>query len=630
MTSSRARPRTPASARAAAGMLALLAALLPAAAAQVLDPAVGSYRPSVTYLEDPSGSLDAQAVAARADQFRPTGATANFGFSRSTYWFRLDLQQAPGSRERWYLQVAYPPLDSVELYWPAAGGGFATLRTGDLAPFHSRAVHEPKFYLPLELPPEAPREFLLRVTSVGAVTVPLSVLSEHELEHARALDHLPAGLFFGLLIALGLYNLLLYVSIRDARYLLYVAYVACAGLAFFGYNGLAYQFLWPESPAWNQRAHVVFAFLALGFAGLFTRRFLELDRHSRLLDRGLLWQAGACAALALASVWPLPFALSARAFVALALPVTLAVLMGGVIALRRGYRPARWFLLAWAALLAGLLAYLLRFLDLLPGNFYTVYGVQVGTGIEMVLLSVALADRINVMKREKEEAQAQALALSQRSERELESLVQQRVGEVQQLNRVLQAEIVDRRRAEDALFEMAHHDALTSLPNRLLLKDRFELAVAQAARSDTLVALLMMDLDGFKRVNDTLGHDAGDRVLIAVANILRATVRTTDTVARLGGDEFVVLLGSLREADEAARVTAKILQAVAAAAQIGKPALGVTVSIGVALFPQDGKTLDALLRCADYAMYRAKDGGGNRYWFHLSGDQRQLSLPEPG
>ena len=287
-------------------------------------------------------------------------------------------------------------------------------------------------------------------------------------------------------------------------------------------------------------------------------------------------------------------------------------------------------LLAWAARVAGLLAYLLRFLDLLPGNFYTVYGVQVGTGIEMVLLSVALADRINVMKREKEEAQAQALALSQRSERELESLVQQRVGEVQQLNRVLQAEIVDRRRAEDALFEMAHHDALTSLPNRLLLKDRFELAVAQAARSDTLVALLMMDLDGFKRVNDTLGHDAGDRVLIAVANILRATVRTTDTVARLGGDEFVVLLGSLREADEAARVTAKSLQAVAAAAQIGKPALGVTVSIGVALFPQDGKTLDALLRCADYAMYRAKDGGGNRYWFHLSGDQRQLSLPEPG
>jgi two-component system, sensor histidine kinase LadS len=306
------------------------------------------------------------------------------------------------------------------------------------------------------------------------------------------------------------------------------------------------------------------------------------------------------------------------------------VFAGGVVALRRGDRPARWFLLAWATLLVGLLAYALRFIDLLPANLFTLYGVQIGSGIEALLLSIALADRINIMKRDKEAAQAQALAASQRSEKELETLVQQRVAELNQLNLLLQEEITERRRAEEALFEQAHHDSLTGLPNRLLLKDRFELAIAQAGRNDSLLALLMLDLDGFKRINDTLGHDVGDQVLVEFADILRSTVRSTDTVARLGGDEFVVLLGSLRDADEAVRVTGKILKALAAAAQLGEPASDVTASIGVALHPQDGANLDALLKYADKAMYRAKDAGGNRYFFHLSGDQRQLSLPEAG
>jgi two-component system, sensor histidine kinase LadS len=541
------------------------------------------------------------------------------------------LQRAPGSDTSWFLEVAYPPLDAVELYWRATdGSGFTQILTGDSRPFDSRPVHEPGFFLPLDLADAQPREFLLRVQSAGAVTVPLAVLSAQALDRERGHGHLPAGLFFGLLIALAAYNLLLYVSIRDAGYLLYVAFVASAGLAFFGYNGLAFQYLWPEAVAWNQRAHLVFSFLALGFAALFTRRFLDLSRHSRRLDRSLLALAAGAALLALLSVWPLSFATSVRLFVALAIPAVLVVFAGGVVALRRGDRPARWFLLAWATLLVGLLAYALRFIDLLPANLFTLYGVQIGSGIEALLLSIALADRINIMKRDKEAAQAQALAASQRSEKELETLVQQRVAELNQLNLLLQEEITERRRAEEALFEQAHHDSLTGLPNRLLLKDRFELAIAQAGRNDSLLALLMLDLDGFKRINDTLGHDVGDQVLVEFADILRSTVRSTDTVARLGGDEFVVLLGSLRDADEAVRVTGKILKALAAAAQLGEPASDVTASIGVALHPQDGANLDALLKYADKAMYRAKDAGGNRYFFHLSGDQRQLSLPEAG
>jgi diguanylate cyclase (GGDEF)-like protein len=610
---------------------AWLALLVCAARAEpfVLDASAGIHYPPVAYLEDPEGSLSVEEAAARRDRFLPARtSTPNFGFSGSTYWFRLELSRPAGEARSWYLRIGYPPLDSIELYWKAAQGGYRRLAAGDQMPFAERVIHEPQFILPLELAPEQTREFFLRVRTVGAVTVPLAVLSDRELERTRSTGHLPYGLFFGTLVALALYNLLLFLSIRDPSYLYYVAYVVASGLAYFGYDGLAFQYLWPEAVSWNQRAHVVFGFAALGLAFLFTRSFLALALNSRALAAALLALAAASGVFALLSVWPLSFWLSARIFVAIALPGVVTVFASGVIALRRGYQPARWFLLAWAALLVGLSAYLLRFLSLLPGNVFTIYGLQIGAGLEIVLLSIALADRINVMKREKEQAQAVALEASLRAERGLEALVQERVREVHEVNKQLLDEVSERRRAEEALFEMAHHDHLTGLPNRLLLKDRFEVAAAQTDRGNRIMALLMMDLDGFKRVNDTLGHSNGDALLVRIAELIRGCVRSSDTVSRFGGDEFVVLLSSLRDAEEAAMVAEKVIASLAKPVSLGENRARVTPSIGISLYPQDASSMDALLKCADTAMYRAKDVGGNTYYFYLEGAQRQLSLPE--
>jgi diguanylate cyclase (GGDEF)-like protein len=598
-----------------------------------LDPVVGAYRPAVAYLEDPTGALSVEEAAARRSEFTPARtSTPNFGFTDSIYWFRLALARTADDPGTWYLEIGYPPLDSIELYWKRTTAdrkaGYERVVAGDQLPFGSRAIHEPQFILPLELPPGETREFLLRVHSLGAMTVPFSVLSEQELERTRRSGHLPYGLFFGMLVALALYNLLLFMSIRDVSYLYYVAYVVASGLAFFGYNGLAYQFFWPDAVAWNQRAHVVFGFAALGFAFLFTRSFLAIAIRSRALSRMLLALSAASGLFSLLSIWPLSFWTSARIFVAIALPGVVTVLASGVTAWRRGYQPARWFLLAWGALLVGLAAYLLRFLNLLPGNLFTIYGVQIGSGLEIVLLSIALADRINVMKLEKEQAQAAMLDAAQRAERGLEALVQERIREVHEVNRKLRDEVTERRRAEEALFEMAHHDALTGLPNRLLMKDRFDVAAAQTDRGTRILALLMMDLDGFKQVNDTLGHSTGDALLVRIAELIRSCVRSSDTVARFGGDEFVVLLGSLRDAEEAAMVAEKIIAELSMPVALGDHPPRVTPSIGIALYPQDASTMDALLRCADIAMYRAKDVGGNAYYFFLEGAQRQLPLSE--
>ncbi|HWH84301.1 MAG TPA: EAL domain-containing protein [Burkholderiaceae bacterium] len=172
---------------------------------------------------------------------------------------------------------------------------------------------------------------------------------------------------------------------------------------------------------------------------------------------------------------------------------------------------------------------------------------------------------------------------------------------------------IERRRAEERIGHMAHHDELTGLPNRALLTDRMTLALAQARRSDHAVALLFVDLDGFKFVNDSFGHATGDALLIAAAARLSAAVRGGDTVARLGGDEFVVMLPDLERAEDAVKVVQKILSALALPLLVDTRRLTVSASIGVAACRGEGTSGETLLKHADVAMYRAKELGGNGY-----------------
>ncbi len=167
---------------------------------------------------------------------------------------------------------------------------------------------------------------------------------------------------------------------------------------------------------------------------------------------------------------------------------------------------------------------------------------------------------------------------------------------------------------EAQLTRIAYHDALTGLPNRLLLTDRLEQAVAYAQRSGSRMAVCYLDLDGFKPVNDQHGHPVGDLLLVEVARRLSLCVRATDTVARLGGDEFIVLLQGLNSGSECEQAVLRILQAIDEPICINALRLNVSVSIGVAWYPQDNVDADMLIRHADQAMYRAKQSGKNRYY----------------
>ena len=180
------------------------------------------------------------------------------------------------------------------------------------------------------------------------------------------------------------------------------------------------------------------------------------------------------------------------------------------------------------------------------------------------------------------------------------------------------------KQSELHLQQMAYHDALTQLPNRVLLIDRLQNAIARTDRQGILLAVCYLDLDGFKPVNDLLGHTAGDQLLIMVAERLRRCIRESDTVARLGGDEFVVLFGDLPRVEECYSSLDRLLRALAEPYAVGGQSFEVTASVGVTLYPQDGSDADTLLRHADQAMYLAKQAGRNRYVLFDPEHDRQI------
>jgi diguanylate cyclase (GGDEF)-like protein/PAS domain S-box-containing protein len=174
-------------------------------------------------------------------------------------------------------------------------------------------------------------------------------------------------------------------------------------------------------------------------------------------------------------------------------------------------------------------------------------------------------------------------------------------------------DIDDRKKAEATILHMAYHDALTGLPNRVLFNDRLNVAMSAAKRNNKKFAVMILDLDKFKSVNDSLGHDVGDQLLQSVGNRLRARLRKSDTVARLGGDEFILLLPEIDQDEYAEVIAKKIISSFQRPFMLGKHDLNITTSIGIAVYPDDGLDFDNLKKNADIAMYKAKESGRNNF-----------------
>lgn len=357
-------------------------------------------------LEDPSG--EATLVEVRGplrERFRSvTKDVFNAGYSRSAYWLQLDLDYRPreGNRPRtWLLELAYPPMDRVDLYLPGADGRYQLAeRTGDTLPFSNRAYQQASFVFELDLQPGTPQRVYLRLQSEGSIQAPLTIWSPKAFLEAQPAHLYMLGMIYGVLLVMLLYNLLLYVSLRLKAYFYYIGYIASFGLYQVSVNGAGQQYLWPDSPGWANTATPFLIGSAILFGCQFARHFLETAHIGRNWDR-LLVGLGLLGAVAMGVALVSSYGVALRLSTGLALVFTLVMATVGWVAWVRGMRTARFFIIAWSAFLVGGFINTLMVLGYLPHTFFSMYASQIGSALEVGLLSLALADRIRHMQDER-------------------------------------------------------------------------------------------------------------------------------------------------------------------------------------------------------------------------------------
>ena len=361
--------------------------------------------------EDRDGSATIAQVSAPlfASRFRQHSSDVlNAGYSTSVFWLKIDLtytatpQAAP---RQWLLELAYPPLDHLELYLPDEHGTARLVqRTGDALPYASRQIRQNNYLFELPFDPGQSTTVYLRLHSQGSVQAPLTLWSADAYLEDQPTRLYVLGMIYGVLLVMLVYNLFIYVSVRDTSYLYYILYIASFGLYQVSVNGAGVAYLWPDSPWWANAATPLFIGASGLFGCLFARNFLEMGRLSVAFDR-LLQLLMAGGALVMVLSVSMRYGVALRMATALALLFTVSIFAAGLYAWARGLRVARYFIIAWSAFLLGGLVNTLMVLGYLPNQFLTMYASQLGSALEVSLLSLALADRINSLR----EQQAQAL-----------------------------------------------------------------------------------------------------------------------------------------------------------------------------------------------------------------------------
>ena len=366
---------------------------------------------SLQVFEDPSGQAsiaDVRAQAAAGNFKLHDKATLNAGYSRSAFWLKIDLHYRPANpaaQRTWLLELAYPPLDHLDLYMADANGDYRLIRqTGDALPFASREIRQNNYLFDLEFKPDQQRSVYLRLASEGSIQAPVTLWSSTAYLEDQPVRLYVLGIIYGVLLGMLVYNLFIYLSVRDTSYLYYIFYIASFGLYQLSVNGAAVEYFWPDNPWWANAATPFFIGCAGLFGSQFARSFLQTKNHSRWLDRVLIGLI-AFSALVVGLSLMTSYALSLRLATLLALTFTVVIFAAGILAWWRGLRVARYFIIAWSAFLLGGIINTLMVLGLLPNVFLTMYASQIGSAIEVALLSLALADRINAMR----EQQAQTL-----------------------------------------------------------------------------------------------------------------------------------------------------------------------------------------------------------------------------
>ncbi len=568
--------------------------------------------------------------------------TLSFGYNSSVFWFRFNVINSSVENVSHLLEIAYPVLDDVQIFvYDDAGVLLNQYSLGDKLPFGERQIQHRNFLVPLSIGTHKERILLIRVKTSSAMQLPMTIWPEREFfiqDQARLIG---LGLYYGIMLIMALYNLFVFFSVRENNYLYYVFYVVSMAGFLASLQGLSFQYVWPTATTWNDSAIIVMLSGVVFFTSIFTRNFMTLSERNEILNTlfGLVIFASAITALLVNFI---PYYLLIKALIGLAVVGISLVIYTGILRWYQGFNAARYFTIAWSSMLLGGAILALNKFNIIPRNSFTENAVQLGSAIEVILLSFALADRLNQEKRDRYEAQIQALNLERiAGSAQAEALEQERYArsaqekalmhereareaqdralEIQRkANETLEDKVKERTNELESvnyqLAELSTTDALTGIRNRRYFDQMLEREFNRARREREQLSILMLDIDYFKRVNDDYGHQVGDDALRQVAKVLRKVIhRTTDLIARYGGEEFAIILPST-DVSGAYLMAEKIRKNIA---EQSLKADGIDFSITVSLGvmgdePSSGDSSDYWLKEADDALYEAKEQGRNK------------------
>ncbi len=408
-------------------------------------------------LEDESAQLNINEVL-RADGYQPSDKKVpNFGITPNVYWLRVNVLNEMKASP--YLHVQYAQLDDVEFYKVQDGNVVDKLISGEQVPITERDVKKQDFFYNTKLSEGEEATIYIRVKTSEQSLVPVYIGKSRDLFNNVNFTDVLSALYFGIILVMFMYNLFVYFTVRDKSYLFYVIYILFVGLTQLGFQGYTYKLLWPSSP-WLANQSVIFLPAITGIAAIeFFKHFLQIRETSKrfvlvlnILNIFYLVNIG----LSVAGL----HSLSQQLMQPNAMIASLVILGIGIYMMRKGSRSAGYFILAWGVFLAGIFIFIMKDLGIIPYNNFTNYILHIGSAIEVVVLSFALGDKINVLQKEKDESQKQALLALEENAKiisdqnvMLETKVKERTVELQKSNDELNKTLIDLKEAESQLVE---------------------------------------------------------------------------------------------------------------------------------------------------------------------------------
>jgi len=543
----------------------------------------------------------------------------SFGISMKPYWLRFRIQNTGNKPLNEIFEISNPILDYVSIYAVKNQEVLDAQILGDNLPFDVRKINHRNFLFSFSVEPHDYVDMYIAVRSDGSLQVPMRLWEEKNFYFHDQANQLWQGFFYGSLVLMLVYNFFIFISLRERSYFFYVLFVLSALMSQASVRGDAFQYLWPENVWLSTKSAGFFTIAMVLTAYAFMIDFLQLKMKAPISYKFFIGMEIFFSAM-LISMFFAPYSIVMILASYASIP---AILMSVYIAIKLSYkkdRTAQYFTLAWMSFSVGLIIFVLSKVGVLPRIFLTEYGIQIGVSLNAALLSFALTDRINranknfvkaqhssrVSNQIAREAQQEAMRVQKQANETLESNVMARTIELQSaLNELSELNL--------KLEDLSSTDALTNLKNRGYFETQYDDEWKRANREKIPLALLMVDVDFFKKINDKYGHLAGDMCIKEVASSIKQAVRRPiDTIARYGGEEFVIILPGTDV--EGARIVAENIRKNIEMLKLdfeGSPIL-MTASVGLASLVPNDENDRALIAHADKALYKAKLTGRNR------------------